>query len=118
MRIISTKRLREFYQKQAVAEAPLKEWIRKVEQAEWTCFADVRGTFRSADRLKLTSQRTLRDRQGNRVIQRIPKTVVIFNVGGNNYRLIASINYTTGIVYTLFVLNHADYSRGDWKDRV
>jgi len=39
----------------------------------------------------------------------------VFNIGGNNYRLIAAIHYNTGVVYIRHVLTHAEYDRGAWK---
>lgn len=45
-------------------------------------------------------------------------TVVIFNVGGNDYRVIVSINFKTGIVYTLFALTQAEYDKGEWKKQI
>lgn len=41
--------------------------------------------------------------------------VVIFNVGGNKYRVIAAVHYNRRKVYIRHVLTHAEYSRGDWK---
>lgn len=45
------------------------------------------------------------------------KTVVI-NIGGNNYRIITSINYRAGILYTLFALTHAEYDKNDLKKQL
>ena len=118
MRIISARRLREFYREHAGAEAPLKEWIKRVEKAEWRQFADVRMTFPAADQITVVARRRVVSATGKAFIQRITKTVVIFNVGGNNFSLIASINYSTGIAYTLFALTHAEYSRRAWKEQL
>ena len=41
----------------------------------------------------------------------------VFNIGGNKYRLAASINYRTGKVYIRRVLTHEEYSKEDWKRR-
>ncbi len=41
---------------------------------------------------------------------------VIFNVGGNKYRLIAIVSYPKGEVYIQHVLTHKEYDRGTWKD--
>ncbi len=43
------------------------------------------------------------------------KQFVIFDVGGNKYRLIVAIHYNTGRVYVRNVLTHAEYDRGKWK---
>ena len=39
----------------------------------------------------------------------------IFNIAGNKYRLIARVNYRTQRVFVLYILTHADYDRGEWK---
>ena len=70
MRIIREKPIKEFWQQHAEAETAMKEWIRKVKPADWDDFSDVRKTFNHAD---------------------IYKCCVIFDVGGNNYRIITKI---------------------------
>lgn len=111
MRSISPKRLREFWTNHADAEVPMRTWIKKAEKAEWAHFADTRRTFGSADQLTLRSRHAAREAGRS-------KTVTIFNVGGNGYRVIASVNYETGIVYLLFALTHAEYSKEEWKKRL
>lgn len=41
--------------------------------------------------------------------------LTVFDIGGNKYRLIASIHYNVGQVYILDVLTHAEYDRNSWK---
>ena len=72
---------------------PLRIWIEKTERASWTNFAEVRQTFGSADQV------------GN--------NRVIFNVGGNKFRLVAAIGYKTGFVLLKFVGTHKQYDRID-----
>jgi mRNA interferase HigB len=43
------------------------------------------------------------------------RTVVIFNIRGNNFRLICALHYNTGVVYALRFLTHAEYSKNQWK---
>jgi mRNA interferase HigB len=50
------------------------------------------------------------------VTVRSGRQVVVFNIGGNKYRLITAIHYNRQLVFTLRVLTHAEYSRDDWKD--
>ena len=40
---------------------------------------------------------------------------IVFNVGGNNYRIIAAIHFNTQTVFILHVLTHPEYDRGKWK---
>ena len=95
MHIISRKALREFWKTHPDAERPLRQWETIVRRAEWRDWADLRVTYGSADTV------------GNHVV---------FNVGGNKYRLIAIISYPKGKVYIQQVLTHKEYDRGTWKD--
>ncbi|MCX6603018.1 MAG: type II toxin-antitoxin system HigB family toxin [Acidobacteria bacterium] len=94
MRVISKPAIIDFSDEHRDALAPLMNWYRITKGAEWNALADVRRDFAHAD---VVGRRT------------------VFNIHGNNYRLIARINYTTKRVFILHILTHADYSRGDWK---
>lgn len=102
MRIISRKTLREFWDKHDQSEGPLREWEALAEAADWRTIADVRRTFPHADAVKVNS--------GN--------SVIVFNIGGNNFRLLTAIKYSSRIVYTLKVLTHAEYDKGAWKKQL
>jgi mRNA interferase HigB len=102
VRIISRRRLREFWIKHPRAEASLRRWEQVVQDADWRTFADVRNTFGDADQVMVASG----------------ETVVVFNIAGNHYRLVTSIKYRTHLVYTLIVMTHAEYSRNRWKDEL
>lgn len=95
MHIISLRRLREFWEKHNQAEAPLRAWFTHVEFAQWRNFAEVRADFPSADQ-----------------VQRL----TVFNIAGNNYRLIARIEYAQQKIYVRAVLTHAEYDREGWKN--
>jgi mRNA interferase HigB len=90
--IINEAELHIFGWKHSKARKPLANWLAVARAAVWHTFADVRRTFRSADYIK------------NRVI---------FDVGGNNYRLITSVDYAAKRVYILDMLTHAEYDR--WR---
>lgn len=96
MRIISLKKLRLFWTdpKNAGSEKILRAWYQVVKSADWTCFADVRNTYKTAD---------------------LVDNKVVFNVGGNKYRLITVIDYARHKLFIRFVLNHEDYDKGHWK---
>lgn len=96
MRIITERRLREFMQSQANAEIPLREWILIVRRADWVSTADPRQTFNSVD---------------------FHQNLTIFNVGGNNFRIIAKIEYQKHLVFIKTVLTHRDYNKhSKWCD--
>lgn len=39
----------------------------------------------------------------------------VFNIGGNNVRLVAAVHFNTGRVYVRHILTHAEYDKGGWK---
>jgi mRNA interferase HigB len=96
MHIISIKKLRLFWRdpRHPDAESPLRAWFRAVKSCEWTSFADVRRTYATADAV------------GNKVV---------FDIGGNKYRLIAVIDYEGHKVFVRHVLDHKEYDKGLWK---
>ena len=91
-----------FWQTHREAEASLRQWIGLTKAARWLSFVDVQRTFPSADQVRVASGRT----------------VVIFNIAHNRYRLIAAIHFNRRIVYTMMVLTHKEYDRGAWKDQL
>jgi len=93
MRVISRKPLREFAVKHPPAKAPLDAWYAEACRADWASFADVKARYGSADVVA-----------GNRVI---------FNIGGNKYRLIAKLAYKSRTLYVRFVGTHAEYDKTD-----
>jgi mRNA interferase HigB len=95
MRIIAKGTLRKFWQIQPNAEVPLNEWYKLVENAEWTSPNEVKQTFGNAS---LVGERR-----------------VIFNIKGNDYRLITEINYKFKIVFIIWVGTHSDYDKIDAK---
>lgn len=103
MRTISFRKIREFWAVHPEHEASLRGWFRVAEKAEWFSFNDVRATFAHAS---------------------LYKCCVVFNVGGNNLRVVTDIVYSKqkddetvakGCVYLLHVLTHADYDKQRWK---
>lgn len=99
MRVISPKKLRVFWEKHRKAERPLRMWLKVAEAAEWNSFADVGGTFRSADLVRVKSG----------------GSVVVFDIGGNKFRVIGAVHYNTQRVFLLRVFTHAEYDRMNWK---
>lgn len=95
MRTFSKPKLREFWEKYPEAKIPLENWYRVVSKADWNSFADLKTTFRSAD---------------------LYGDCVVFNIGGNKYRLIVKIRYRTKKVYVRFVLTHSEYDMNKWKN--
>jgi mRNA interferase HigB len=94
MHVISKKKLREFWGIHPRAKASLEAWHQTAKHAEWAHFADVKRMFSTAD-----------------VVGRF----VVFNIGGNKYRLIAAIHFNRGKLFIRHVLTHAEYDEGKWK---
>jgi mRNA interferase HigB len=93
MHVISQKALRDFWEVYPGAEIPLRAWLRNAESAEWVTFAEVRSTYGSADRVG---------------------RCVIFDIGGNKFRLIVVIHYNTGRVYVRHMMTHKESGRTQW----
>lgn len=94
MKLISNRKLREFSVIHPDAEAPLQAWRYLIEKSAYSNFAELRATFASADKV------------GERIV---------FNIGGNKYRLIAGVSFSTQQIFVKAVLTHVDYDRGEWK---
>ena len=96
MRIIARRTLRRFcdeHPQGPEASTPLAVWYSTVARADWATPADVRNTFGDASILK-----------GRRVV---------FNVGGNRFRVVVHINYAYRVVYIRFVGTHEEYDSID-----
>src|SRR5687767_14732015 len=102
MILLNVRVLDRFTRKHGDAADWLAQWRETADAAEWRSLDDVRQVFASADGVPL--KRGL--------------VVTVFNVKGNEYRLITSIDYRSQRVYVLEVMTHAEYSRNRWKDRV
>lgn len=91
MRVISFRKLREYFEKDPAARVSMQEWFKIVKKAEWENFNEMKRTFNSVDSV------------GN---QRY-----VFNIKGNNYRVIAKVLFQYQRVYIRWVGNHKDYNR-------
>jgi mRNA interferase HigB len=94
MHVISRRKLKEAATRHGGLEGPLDAWFRIAKKALWRNLAEVRKTFSSADAVGKWT---------------------VFNIKGNQYRLITEINYVFGRIYIRHVLSHAEYDRGGWK---
>lgn len=89
MRVIALKYLRDFYLRHADAAQPLKAWAQEARAASWKTPQDIKSRYSSASFLK-----------GNRVV---------FNIKGNDYRLVVAVAYRFEAVYIKFIGTHAQY---------
>ena len=100
MRVIKPSTVRAFERKHPDAAPGLNHWLEVAESADWNTLHDVRQSFRSADEVKVESGRT----------------VVVFNIGGNRFRLVTAIHYNMQKVFVLRFITHAEYAKNRWKD--
>jgi mRNA interferase HigB len=99
MRVISKARLRQFWEAAGHEDAagPLRAWYTHVNSktVSWHSWGAVKAKFSKAS---------------------IVGTCVVFNIGGNKYRLIARILYVSQKVFVLKVMTHAEYDADKWKE--
>lgn len=91
MKVIGTLRIDKFSKRHAQARKPLTEWLKKTKNAHWKSYSDVKNTFNHVDNPK-----------GNQYI---------FNIGGNNYRLIALVVFKNETVVIKQIMTHAEYTK-------
>ena len=94
VRIIGRKGIEKFKRNRADARSSLDNWYRVVSSRDWNNFVGLRQVFPSADQVG---------------------PYIVFNVGGNKYRLIAGVNFDAKTLLVRDVLTHQEYDRGGWK---
>lgn len=93
MRVIAYRSLQNFWTLHPAAEQPLKAWYDEARKAVWKQPSDIKAHYRSASFV------------GN--------NRVVFNIKGNDYRLIVAVAYRVGVVYVKFIGTHTQYDRVD-----
>lgn len=93
VRVIAKRTLRDFWEKHADCEEQLKSWYRETEKSEWTNINELKNDYPSASILK-----------DNRIV---------YNIKGNNYRLIVKFNFEYGVCWIRFIGTHAEYDKID-----
>jgi mRNA interferase HigB len=93
MRVITNKRLKDYWQREPAVKGALQAWYAEAKAGEWKTPADIKAKFGAASIL-----------QSGRVV---------FNLCGNRYRLVVRINYRFAMVYIRFIGTHAEYDQID-----
>ena len=93
MRIIARSTLRSFWEKYPDAEQPLRAWFDEASRANWQSPSDIKGLYRNASFIA-----------NNRVV---------FNIKGNDYRLIVHVRYDISIIFIRFIGTHKEYDKID-----
>ncbi|MBD2089025.1 type II toxin-antitoxin system HigB family toxin [Microcoleus sp. FACHB-1515] len=95
MRLISIRNLRNDASRYADAREQVETWFDKIKEANWQNLEDVRKVYKDAEAV------------GN---------FTVFNIKGNDYRLIVGIDYEFQTIYYKYFLTDADYSKNRWKN--
>ena len=93
MRIIALRVLRDFWNRHPDAEIPLRSWYATASRAGWGNPAEVKAAYRNASFIA-----------NNRIV---------FNIKGNDYRLVVAVHYNRGMMFIRFVGTHREYDRID-----
>lgn len=93
MRIIALRALRDFWKRRPDAETPLRSWYATACRAAWSSPADVKASYRNASFVA-----------NNRIV---------FNIKGNDYRLVVAVHYNRAMMYIRFVGTHSEYDKID-----
>ena len=94
MHVVSHKAIRIFCEEHPQARTSLDHWYRVAKRATWSSFADVKQSFNTAD---------------------FVAPYVVFDIGGNKYRLIAELNFAHRVLFVRHIMTHREYMKGTWK---
>ncbi len=95
MHLITISNLRQDAALYPDVHKQLKEWYDIVRTSEWQSLIDVQSIYRDAETVS---------------------NFTVFNIKGNKYRLIVSIDYEEQLVYYKYFLTHAEYDKEQWKN--
>jgi len=98
VRIIGKLKLQSFWRSHQQARKPLEKWTQVVEEAEWCNWSQLKSTFGKAD-----------------LVQTKTNTYVVFDIGGNKYRLVTIVNFRGQVVIVEVALTHRQYDKSKWK---
>ena len=96
MRIFTEQMIKQYAEKNPKSKTALQEWTKIVKRSEWTSFSDIKKTFNSVDNV------------GNQHY--------VFNIKGNDYRLVVVIKFTIKFIYIRFIGTHKEYDKIDCKN--
>ena len=91
MKVVGRDKIFKCFRKHGASKKALEAWLAEAEAADWKTSHDIKDRYRSADFLA-----------NNRVI---------FNINGNDFRLVVKVRYQNGIVLVEWVGTHADYDK-------
>ena len=95
MHVIGFRILREYAQNHADCQEALNNWYKVAIKARWSKLVEVQQVFPKAEAVS---------------------NFTVFNIKGNKYRLIVSIDYEGQLIYIKYILTHAKYDKDKWKN--
>ena len=96
MRVITKARIKQACEQYPEAKKALESWYQLMSRTQFNNFSELKQAFGSIDTVG---------------------RVVVFNIKGNMFRLIAAIHYNTKLVYVLEVMTHVQYDKDSWKNK-
>lgn len=102
MNVLAPRTLRAFVERYPEADEPLRDWYNYLRRIEPQHFAELKTHFNSVD-----AARTKED-----------LIVFIFDIGGNKYRVVCSINFNSSIAYIKLILTHDEYTQWNKQGRL
>lgn len=106
MRVLNVAELTKAARKNAPLRNALAVWLETTEAATWRNIQDIRRTFKATDGVPV------------RVSGHGTVVATVFNIKGNEYRLITTINFDSAVVVVRELLTHAEYSKDAWRARL
>ncbi|WP_081605115.1 type II toxin-antitoxin system HigB family toxin [Leptospira alstonii] len=94
MHVISKRKIRDFIEQYPKSRSSLELWYKVLSKTDFDNFPDLRNVLPSTD---------------------IVQNLFVFNISGNNFRLIAAIHFNRKKVYIREILTHSEYDKGKWK---
>ena len=91
MRVIAKRTLREFWKLHPTAKQPLLSWYKTAQMATWQNSAELKKWFSTASIITATR--------------------IVFNIGGNNYRLVCIVRFDKQLIFIRFVGTHSEYDK-------
>lgn len=92
MRIFTEQKIKEYIAEHPESRVALQDWVVRVKRAEWSGYADIKKSFAS-------------------IVDCVGNQRYVFNIKGNNYRLVAIVRFTIKYLYIRFIGTHQEYEK-------
>ena len=96
MRIFARNTLIGYWETYPIAEQPIKAWFKIAKNAKWKSHNELKAQMRNASFIN--------------------EKRVVFNIKGNDFRLVVDIEYKFGFIFVVWFVTHSEYSKLDIKE--